>query len=165
MTFEGVRYLDRAPGLRISPPLVKAPLRHSASYGSGAQRRLQLPTKATAAGIGAAGVPPNKLPKSRSAGCESPDRRQRPACGRRDTVSDPGFEQGPRPHQGGQACAPWSFCEVGTEVGTRRASLAPSTHLTRVTMGLPRSHAGVNGPCRDRTCDLGIKSPLLYQLS
>jgi hypothetical protein len=23
----------------------------------------------------------------------------------------------------------------------------------------------VNGPCRDRTCDLGIKSPLLYQLS
>ena len=21
------------------------------------------------------------------------------------------------------------------------------------------------GPCRDRTCDLGIKSPLLYQLS
>ena len=22
-----------------------------------------------------------------------------------------------------------------------------------------------NGPCRDRTCDLGIKSPLLYQLS
>jgi hypothetical protein len=22
-----------------------------------------------------------------------------------------------------------------------------------------------SGPCRDRTCDLGIKSPLLYQLS
>jgi hypothetical protein len=22
-----------------------------------------------------------------------------------------------------------------------------------------------HGPCRDRTCDLGIKSPLLYQLS
>jgi hypothetical protein len=22
-----------------------------------------------------------------------------------------------------------------------------------------------DGPCRDRTCDLGIKSPLLYQLS
>ena len=23
----------------------------------------------------------------------------------------------------------------------------------------------IDGPCRDRTCDLGIKSPLLYQLS
>jgi hypothetical protein len=23
----------------------------------------------------------------------------------------------------------------------------------------------LDGPCRDRTCDLGIKSPLLYQLS
>jgi hypothetical protein len=27
-----------------------------------------------------------------------------------------------------------------------------------------RTFAG-SGPCRDRTCDLGIKSPLLYQLS
>ena len=36
---------------------------------------------------------------------------------------------------------------------------------------LPRRHThGLrnvrkSGPCRDRTCDLGIKSPLLYQLS
>src|SRR5581483_1172782 len=28
-----------------------------------------------------------------------------------------------------------------------------------------RLHRSGNGPCRDRTCDLGIKSPLLYQLS
>jgi hypothetical protein len=26
-------------------------------------------------------------------------------------------------------------------------------------------HEQMHGPCRDRTCDLGIKSPLLYQLS
>jgi hypothetical protein len=29
----------------------------------------------------------------------------------------------------------------------------------------PRLQAILDGPCRDRTCDLGIKSPLLYQLS
>jgi hypothetical protein len=29
----------------------------------------------------------------------------------------------------------------------------------------PISGLRCDGPCRDRTCDLGIKSPLLYQLS
>jgi hypothetical protein len=32
-------------------------------------------------------------------------------------------------------------------------------------MRFPLNGAAVDGPCRDRTCDLGIKSPLLYQLS
>jgi hypothetical protein len=30
---------------------------------------------------------------------------------------------------------------------------------------VPCAAARRNGPCRDRTYDLGIKSPLLYQLS
>jgi len=40
-------------------------------------------------------------------------------------------------------------------------------HEARGANGKNRSHAGTpfDGPCRDRTCDLGIKSPLLYQLS
>jgi hypothetical protein len=29
----------------------------------------------------------------------------------------------------------------------------------------PQPLLGTSGPCRDRTYDLGIKSPLLYQLS
>src|SRR6185312_10253876 len=33
------------------------------------------------------------------------------------------------------------------------------------TVRFPRAASAVNGPGRDRTCDLGIKSPLLYQLS
>jgi hypothetical protein len=32
-------------------------------------------------------------------------------------------------------------------------------------MRFPLNGAGEDGPCRDRTYDLGIKSPLLYQLS
>jgi hypothetical protein len=55
--------------------------------------------------------------------------------------------------------------EVGTGVGTPRAFLTHLAHLTNQTMRFPRSHVAVNGPGRDRTCDLGIKSPLLYQLS
>ena len=31
--------------------------------------------------------------------------------------------------------------------------------------GEQRARRRKGGPCRDRTCDLGIKSPLLYQLS
>ncbi len=31
--------------------------------------------------------------------------------------------------------------------------------------GAASSAVLIDGPCRDRTCDLGIKSPLLYQLS
>ena len=38
------------------------------------------------------------------------------------------------------------------------ALLIGETGFARI--GKPKS-----GPCRDRTCDLGIKSPLLYQLS
>ena len=55
--------------------------------------------------------------------------------------------------------------EVGTGVGTPRAFLAPLAHMTHATMRFPLNQAAVNGPGRDRTCDLGIKSPLLYQLS
>jgi hypothetical protein len=32
-------------------------------------------------------------------------------------------------------------------------------------LGEAERTSGRDGPCRDRTCDLGIKSPLLYQLS
>ena len=38
-------------------------------------------------------------------------------------------------------------------------------HLSHTTMRFPLNQAAVNGPGRDRTCDLGMKSPLLYQLS
>jgi hypothetical protein len=48
---------------------------------------------------------------------------------------------------------------------SRRLRRPLSREVTPATMRIPRSRAAVNGPCRDRTCDLGIKSPLLYQLS
>ena len=41
----------------------------------------------------------------------------------------------------------------------RRDWLTVNTQEPTSLLGLP------NGPGRDRTCDLGIKSPLLYQLS
>jgi hypothetical protein len=35
-----------------------------------------------------------------------------------------------------------------------------------ISMALEAGRISIgDGPCRDRTCDLGIKSPLLYQLS
>src|SRR5207245_11684227 len=43
---------------------------------------------------------------------------------------------------------------------TPRPALRTRSELLRLNHA-PPSH----GPCRDRTCDLGIKSPLLYQLS
>jgi hypothetical protein len=55
--------------------------------------------------------------------------------------------------------------EVGTEVGTPRTFLAPATRLTDPAMRDPVNRAAANGPGRNRTCDLGIKSPLLCQLS
>ena len=62
-------------------------------------------------------------------------------------------------------CERRRMAEVGTEVGTPRSFPAPMAHVTHTTMRIPRNHEAVNGPGRDRTCDLGIKSPLLYQLS
>ena len=47
----------------------------------------------------------------------------------------------------------------------RRAFRARPAHLTHATMRFPLSDAAANGPGRIRTCDLGIKSPLLCQLS
>lgn len=41
-------------------------------------------------------------------------------------------------------------------------------HPDRATISAPSGKIASligDGPCRDRTCDLGIKSPLLYQLS
>ena|SRR5215218_9866562 len=55
--------------------------------------------------------------------------------------------------------------EVRTGVCTRCAFLACPARMNRHSKRNPSSHAGENGPGRDRTCDLGIKSPLLYQLS
>jgi hypothetical protein len=52
-----------------------------------------------------------------------------------------------------------------TGVCTECSFLARPAHLTHTTMRFPRNHVAMNGPGRDRTCDLGIKSPLLYQLS
>jgi hypothetical protein len=58
-----------------------------------------------------------------------------------------------------------SLFEVCTEVFTSRACPSEPAHLNRMVERDRSVHAGRNGPCRDRTCDLGIKSPLLYQLS
>jgi hypothetical protein len=58
-----------------------------------------------------------------------------------------------------------SLLEVCTEVCTSRACLSEPAHLNRMVERNRFAHAAANGPCRDRTCDLGIKSPLLYQLS
>src|SRR5215211_5926363 len=55
--------------------------------------------------------------------------------------------------------------EVRTGVCTRCAFLACPARMNRHSKRNPSSHAGENGPGRNRTCDLGIKSPLLYQLS
>jgi hypothetical protein len=41
-----------------------------------------------------------------------------------------------------------------------RRRIAPPEQKSEAVLGLKRG-----GPCRDRTYDLGIKSPLLYQLS
>ena len=50
---------------------------------------------------------------------------------------------------------------VGTPLHTGHESPLPLRAVT------PSAHgsSSLNGPGRDRTCDLGIKSPLLYQLS
>jgi streptogramin lyase len=51
-------------------------------------------------------------------------------------------------------------------VTARRASqLLRVDPATKQVMGPARLAANPHGPGRDRTCDLGIKSPLLYQLS
>jgi hypothetical protein len=42
---------------------------------------------------------------------------------------------------------------------------ASAAHVTRSTMRFSLDAEPRNGPGRNRTCDLGIKSPLLYQLS
>jgi hypothetical protein len=52
-----------------------------------------------------------------------------------------------------------------TGVRTQRAFPTSAACVTRDFKRSSRNHAARNGPCRDRTCDLGIKSPLLYQLS
>jgi hypothetical protein len=43
--------------------------------------------------------------------------------------------------------------------------MALPAHLTYATMRFSLNQAAEDGPGRIRTCDLGIKSPLLYQLS
>lgn len=58
-----------------------------------------------------------------------------------------------------------AYPEVCTGVCTRRAFPTFPGTLDRMVERNARSDAGQNGPGRDRTCDLGIKSPLLYQLS
>src|SRR4030095_14586437 len=50
-----------------------------------------------------------------------------------------------------------------TSVATFVATLASSKSLQRCKRSICSTLA--DGPGRDRTCDLGIKSPLLYQLS
>jgi hypothetical protein len=55
--------------------------------------------------------------------------------------------------------------EVRTGVRTPGAFPARPTHLTHATRRVALNHAAANGPGRIRTCDLGIKSPLLCQLS
>jgi hypothetical protein len=55
------------------------------------------------------------------------------------------------------------FSGVLARVNNRMLTSRPSTPSRRS----PFAHlqAFLSGPCRDRTYDLGIKSPLLYQLS
>jgi hypothetical protein len=56
------------------------------------------------------------------------------------------------------ACVAWQV--VGTRLVRARPLVASAeTTKPRLQRGFP------DGPCRDRTYDLGIKSPLLYQLS
>src|SRR6476661_2598283 len=50
---------------------------------------------------------------------------------------------------------------VGAAFGTATSDLAARKSATEATEGA----ACLDGPGRDRTCDLRIKSPLLYQLS
>jgi hypothetical protein len=51
------------------------------------------------------------------------------------------------------------------EARRRRAFPASLAHLTRSTMRVSLNHAAADGPGWIRTTDLGIKSPLLCQLS
>jgi hypothetical protein len=53
----------------------------------------------------------------------------------------------------------------GTGGGTSRATVTCPARLTRMTMRNRQASAVSYGPCWTRTSDLGIKSPLLYQLS
>jgi hypothetical protein len=46
-----------------------------------------------------------------------------------------------------------------TGVRTRRAFPTSAACMAHEFKRFPRNHAARNGPCRDRTCDLGIKSP------
>jgi hypothetical protein len=45
------------------------------------------------------------------------------------------------------------------------AGLASLVYRVRLAASGGPDRVHKDGPCRDRTCDLGIKSPLLYQLS
>ena len=65
---------------------------------------------------------------------------------------------------------PVSTVSPGCRVGvTRSHALArverPATHTRTHLRPLEHNSCKPHGPDRDRTCDLGIKSPLLYQLS
>src|SRR5581483_6742128 len=68
-----------------------------------------------------------------------------------------------------------ALCEMATEPGSAAGNdgVLPAeveqlreAHLPIILCTWPREEAArESGPGRDRTCDLGIKSPLLYQLS
>ena len=60
------------------------------------------------------------------------------------------------------SCASRQFTPRSQE-GAERREAARGARLRRAGAGRRPGKRG--GPCRDRTCDLGIKSPLLYQLS
>ena len=62
-----------------------------------------------------------------------------------------------------EACA---ACHIGGRPSLVTPWLTPCQHVSWRIELLPLNQAPPrDGPCRDRTCDLGIKSPLLYQLS
>jgi hypothetical protein len=65
----------------------------------------------------------------------------------------------------GRSCNPPSAADAGY-AGVGRDGSDRSKKPIEIIMACEAGRISIgDGPCRDRTCDLGIKSPLLYQLS
>src|SRR5882672_11061885 len=62
-------------------------------------------------------------------------------------------------------CMNWRATEGKRPRSRARGRLRVRTYVRKAHRFSAKSPANRHGPGRDRTCDLGIKSPLLYQLS
>ena len=103
---------------------------------------------------------PTASPRSRRPACTARPitiaRRFAASCSR---GRGPGFGLDRRSHVEAKSTSRGPRIEVNARMGRRRVHefVGPGVDLSRPPF--------VDGPGRDRTCDLGIKSPLLYQLS